>query len=320
MYSLIYKLYFSLRRISVKHHNSFLGKTANKAIGYIEDYYNRFVVSQYKKHPLYKKGVTQNKRDKKLIVSLTSFPKRIGSVWITIESLLRQSLKPDEIILWLAEDQFDGIDSLPKELLEQRKRGLTIRFCKDLRSHKKYFYAMQEYPDDLIVLMDDDMFYPYDTLKTLYKMHTENPNNICSLAVQVMEGGFETMPSTWRNPKVNEKIVNSDKVQIFTGSGSLFSSKMLDREAFNENILTELCMYADDLWLTFMAYKKGTKITSCKKWRAFPVTIYGTAEGSLWYINSDKGQNDEQWKNLMNYYHEDFEMIKRSIRKNDKDN
>lgn len=90
----------------------------------------------YIKHPSDKIGITVKKREQKIIVSLTSFPKRIDTLWITIETLLRQSMKPDEIILWLAEEQFNGIDSLPKALLEQQKRGLTIRFCDDLRSHK----------------------------------------------------------------------------------------------------------------------------------------------------------------------------------------
>ena len=51
-------------------------------------------------------GVTNNKRDTKLIVSLTTFPGRINSVHKTISTLLTQTLKPDEVILWLAEAQF----------------------------------------------------------------------------------------------------------------------------------------------------------------------------------------------------------------------
>ena len=27
---------------------------------------------------------------------------------------------------------------------------------------------MQEYPEDIVILADDDMFYPYDTIKNLY--------------------------------------------------------------------------------------------------------------------------------------------------------
>ena len=48
-------------------------------------------------------------------------------------------MKPDKIILWLADTQFSGMDSLPAELFGLQERGLTIRFCSDLKSHKKIF-------------------------------------------------------------------------------------------------------------------------------------------------------------------------------------
>mgnify|MGYP000808865909 FL=1 len=157
----MYKLYFWAKRVIKNEKNSvILHRLAEKIIGYIEAYYNLFVKKMYIKHPSDKIGITVKKREQKIIVSLTSFPKRIDTLWITVETLLRQSMKPDEIILWLAEEQFNGIDSLPKALLEQQKRGLTIRFCDDLRSHKKYYYTMQEYPRDIVILVDDDMFYP----------------------------------------------------------------------------------------------------------------------------------------------------------------
>ena len=82
------------------------------------------------------------------------------------------------MILWLAKSQFDDISVLPQKLVNLQKRGLTIRFCDDLRSHKKYFYVMQEHPEDIIVLADDDMFYPSDTLRKLIKMHKKYPKDI----------------------------------------------------------------------------------------------------------------------------------------------
>ncbi len=51
-------------------------------------------------------GVTNNKRETKIIVSLTTFPDRIESVYKTVSTLLTQTLKPDEVILWLADSQF----------------------------------------------------------------------------------------------------------------------------------------------------------------------------------------------------------------------
>lgn len=304
MYSIIYNLYFCIKRYQKRliEKNKKQSNLCNKIIGYIEAYYNIYWVKKIRKKYSFSCINNNKQRDKKIIVSLTSFPKRIDTVWITIVTLLNQSLKPDKIILWLAKEQFNGINSLPENLTKLQKYGLQIRFCDDLRSHKKYYYTMLENPEDIVILFDDDMFYPKNTIKKLYELHKRFPNDICAINTQVMNGGFESMPSTWRNPYIKEKVITSDKVQIFTGSGSLFPPYSLDSEVFNKDAILKLCPYADDLWLTFMAYKNNTKISSISKWRSFPITIYNTEEERLWYINSEGGQNDEQWVNLLNNY------------------
>lgn len=97
---------------------------------------------------------------KKIIVSLTTFPARINKVSIVIESLINQTHKPNKIILWLSKDQFKDLSTLPPNLIKYLERGLDIRFVDgDIKSHKKYFYSFQEYPHDLVILVDDDILY-----------------------------------------------------------------------------------------------------------------------------------------------------------------
>lgn len=299
MYSLIYNLFFSVSRFKKsKNKNSKLFSLINN---YIEWYYNVYWIKHCMKNSD-KYRLNSKKREQKIIVSLTSYPKRSGTVWVTIETLFRQSVKPDKIILWLAENQYNGVEGLPQELIRLQEKGLEIRFCDDLRSHKKYYYVMQEYPNDLIILADDDMFYPSDMIAKLLKLHKKYPNDICTSTCQVIEPKFDTNPSLWRNPRLDEKFEHSDKIQVFTGSGSLFPPNCLDKEVFNIDAIKNICPNADDLWLTYMAFRKGTKITALYKWRAFPITIYGTAQDSLWYINSEGGQNDVQWASILEKY------------------
>ncbi|MDR0662410.1 MAG: hypothetical protein LBF76_03435, partial [Holosporales bacterium] len=53
---------------------------------------------------LREKGVqTPQRKTPRLIVSFTSFPDRIHEVFAVAYSLLTQSLKPDAVLLWLAE-------------------------------------------------------------------------------------------------------------------------------------------------------------------------------------------------------------------------
>ena len=258
-------------------------------------------------------GVTSVKRRQKIVVSLTSYPARIDTVWLTIETLLRQSMKPDELILWLADEQFPNKDLLPKRLVNQTKRGLQIKFCdKDLKSHKKYYYTMKEYPEDIVILADDDIFYPYDTIEQLMKMHKKFPLDVCACTTQVIDPSIDANPILWRNPNVDESIIHSSRVQVFTGSGSLFPPHSLSENFLDSDAIMKYCLFADDMWLTFNALANNTRITSFPKWRSFPVMIYNTSKTGLWNINFSEGQNDKQWTNLKTHYKNEFEIIKQN--------
>ena len=136
------------------------------------------------------------------------------------------------------------------------------------------------------------------------KMHKKYPQDVCTMTAQFIDGGFDVLPSLWRNPKLDEKLEHSDSLQIFTGSGSLYPPNSLNKSVFDKSLVLRLCPYADDLWLTYMAKRNNTKITMENPWRAFPVTIYSTNEGSLWYINAEAGKNDEQWQAILNHFEE----------------
>ncbi len=304
MYSLLYKLYFALRRTQKKHTNDkgILYRFSTFLIGYIEAYYNLHVVKQFRNHPSNRKGTTDVKRDQKIIVSLTSFPARINVVWIAIETLLRQSMKPDEIILWLAKEQFPDENALPVELLNQKDRGLTIRFCDDLKSHKKYFYVMQEYPEDLIILADDDAFFSNDLIEKLYELHKENPNDIICMTTAIISPDIHTAPTYWTRPAPGEKIIHSKMAQPFTGQGTLYPPHSIPKNAFDKLLIDRLCPYADDLWLKYMSMKNGVNTTAIYKERSMPIGIYGTHESSLWHINGENRQNDAQWRNILNHF------------------
>ena len=114
-------------------------------------------------------GITKTKRKPEIIVSLTSFPKRINIVVKTINTILNQSVKPDKIILWLANEQFPNKEKdLPDELLDLKNFGLMINWCEDLRSYKKLIPTLNLYPNDIIITADDDIYYDKDWIESLY--------------------------------------------------------------------------------------------------------------------------------------------------------
>ena len=110
--------------------------------------------------PLPKQKTTQGE---KMVVSLTTFPLRIGKVHLTIQSILRQSRPADRILLWLSKEEFPEEAQLPANLLRLKEKGLDIRFCDNIRSFKKVFYTAQEFENDVTSLAAEDIINKYGT-------------------------------------------------------------------------------------------------------------------------------------------------------------
>ena len=104
-----------------------------------------------------RKKIITSFREEKLIVSLTTYPQRISDIDVVLYSLLIQTIKPDKIILWLSEEEFPNkLNDVPLHILRFLDFGVEIEFCDNIRSYKKLVYALNKYPNDLIVTADDD--------------------------------------------------------------------------------------------------------------------------------------------------------------------
>jgi hypothetical protein len=266
---------------------------------------NNFVNIEYEQFEERIKGITNIKRNQKIIVSLTSIPSRINTLWICIESLLRQTVKPDEIILWLADSQFNGLSSLPNSLIELQRRGLTIRFCDDLKAHKKYYYSFKEYPDDIVITVDDDAVYSSNTIKELLAIHNKFPNCICcnfAFLITFNDKGLINSTSKW--PGIFTNIINkpTDLLLPVGVSGVLYPPKSINNEVFNKEVFKEICFYNDDLWLKVMSILNNTKViqTACFPGHFFG--IKGTQEEALLNYNIAQNGNDIQFNALIKKY------------------
>lgn len=194
----------------------------------------------------------------KVVVSLTSFPKRFQTLHLVVEGLLRQSVRPDHIVLYLTAAQVPEVEKLPRKLLALRKRGLEIRLCPDeIRSHTKYFYAMQEFPDDIVITVDDDLFYRSDLVESLLQCHKEHPGHI--IANWVKRINSDTDRYAWW-PDVTDRPQSSNRFLLLGVSGVLYPPKSLHPDVFDADNIKALSLTADDVWLSAMALRQGTPI------------------------------------------------------------
>ena len=130
----------------------------NNGIIVIQAHLTRCKLSKFKKE-LCSDYLSLSDRSVKVTVSLTSMPDRMKYLHLTLYSLLRQSFKPDRVVLWLAENQFPSRENeIPGAVLSLKKYGLEIRWYHDIKSYKKLIPGLKTFPDDIIVTADDDVF------------------------------------------------------------------------------------------------------------------------------------------------------------------
>lgn len=256
--------------------------------------------------PLPKRGLNTVPRKETVILSLTSYPARINQAYVAIKSLMRQSVKADRIVLWLAEDQFKTF-ALPGKFNRLIKRGLCVSYVEDLRSHKKYYYALREQkPNELIITFDDDIIYEKDAVKKLIKKHNEYPDCIvCNRGHEIefddnglkpynewkirFEGGVET-------PKMN--------IMPSTGNGCLYPYGVMPESTFDKELFIRNAYSADDIWMRFNSLENGVFVARTQKEVATLVNVFSSQKTALNRVNDGQNENQKTVDNLIKVFPE----------------
>ncbi len=267
------------------------------------------ILSEIEKFDTY--GLCHEKRSPKLIVSLTSYPDRMYDIHFCLYSLLRQKTKPDAVILWLAESQFARKEKdIPQKVLKLCEQGLTIKWCKeDMKSYKKLVPALKEYPNDIIVTADDDLYYQPDWLEKLYEEYLSDSVKtvVAHRCHQILLQAGNVLPySQWSKCIVNTKP--SPFNFATSGGGVLYPPHCLHSDIFNQELFMSLAPKADDIWFWAMGVLNGqccrTVFAPNEITFVNPKREAGMNDDGRLYQTNGKGGNDEQLKQVLDYYPE----------------
>ncbi|MBQ9025051.1 MAG: glycosyltransferase [Methanobrevibacter sp.] len=251
--------------------------------------------------------------DSPVIVSMTSFPDRIDRVQYTVYSLLNQSLKPKKLLLWLAIEEFPNRENdLPSSLLNLKCNGLEIKWCENLKSFKKLIPSLKEFPNDIVVTADDDVFYPHNWLESLYNEHLVNSDSIIctrSRKIKVNEDNTLDKYETWL---LSEGSQEASYLNLFTGVGGvLYPQNCLNDSVLNYDLAKKLCPNADDLWFWAMAVLNETKIAKIDGFKSVTFNVCRdlgfTNDKRLFDLNIYK--NDLQVENILKEFPKILEII-----------
>ena len=304
--NLLYRIFFALPNFS---RYGIPGKIVTRLLlKFMKFCFDLFVPGHFKKTSGRQgNALNTQPRNEQYVVSLTSFPGRINDVWISIETIMRQTFKPDAIVLWLAHEQFPD-RKLPKSLSDLEKRGLTIKYCENLRSHTKYYFALKEYPEANVITVEDDCYYPKDTLESLVKLHKEFPGNICANRAHKItfdENGEVKPYRKWLHNYAGH--TQPHHLLVMTGVGGvLYPPHSLNETIFDKETFKRICFYADDLWLKVNTDLKGTLVVTTKRFNKDFVTVSKTQNENLVSQNSFGGGNDGQLKDVMEHFNFKF--------------
>lgn len=207
----------------------------------------------------------ENKKKPQIIVSLTSFPGAIAYAPGAIRSILKGSVLPDRIVLYVTKAQF-GEQGLPQEILDLQKESdlLEIRdYPADIRSYRKLVPALREFPDDIIVTIDDDVDYKPDMLGKLIKWHEKYPEDIIAHRAKriLPDKPYKKWKKyRWHHFLRKEVIRRFDTMQTGVG-GVLYPPHSLKAEMIADDALfTRLSPTADDIWFWASAVANGRRI------------------------------------------------------------
>lgn len=242
---------------------------------------------------------------KSIIVSLTSFPARTKAVAKVIRQMNQQTLSPDKIVLYLTDSQFSN-NILPIELQKLCDENLCeIRFYeKPIKSYTKLIPALHDFPNDIIITIDDDMDYPSNLIETLYNAHIKTPNTIIGCDVrriarkQPYKKWRKIQNRWWR--KIIFKAPSFKNLAAGVG-GVLYPPHILHSDVSRDDLFIKLAPDADDIWFWAMAVLNGRKIMLAPKSRKI-YTLKDSQDITLWSENSQNDRNNKILNAIINHY------------------
>ena len=234
-----------------------------------------------------------------LIVAMTSYPGRAQKAWIAVETLLRQTVAPEKLILVLNEEEFPN-RVIPRRLSRRLRRGLQIMWLeKNGKSFDKLLPVRAEFPTRTIVTVDDDKYFPRTLLASLFEASKSHPGVIIGAR------GWKIQQSSSGEIHYGDNWVRAHPgdlgYALLTpgGNGCLYPPFSLDDSVDRYPDAQKVCPSADDIWFWGAAMKKQTPFF-CLGMRPHRPITHSSEAGALSSVN--KKLNDVQFQAALDFF------------------
>jgi hypothetical protein len=263
-------------------------------------------------------------KQQQVVVSMTSFPEAIPYAVQAIRSILKGAVLPDKLILYLTFSQFAD-NSVPESLrtLSAENPVFEVRnYDRDIRSYRKLIPALMDFPEAVIVTVDDDVAYHRNMLRDLLNLHAQLPHAVLAhRAKRIRPGKPYRGWKKYRWYNFLFKRIHQSFLNLQTGVGGvLYPPHSLRTDMLDVELFSQIAPSTDDIWFWGAAVANGFSVVPVPFGHNKPRGLHKPKELSLKTINF-KGKTDRNLSALnaiMEHYPEIKERINNKMKAYDR--
>ena len=235
----------------------------------------------------------------KIILSMTTWPPRFAVAYEAMAAIVEQ-VKEDNLqyrvhcVMVLSEEEACATETRRAAchlMCEMYKLGVEVIIDQgNIMSHKKLMPTLEKYPNNPILVVDDDNTQWPGWLKTFVSDHDKHPNDIIygqSLSHVEVQG--DRIVET-REPFAYEQTGNvTVNMKPASGSaGTLYPAHTFtDPRFFDRELFMRLSPTSDETWqwaFAKIAGKTFRQLSGCN----IPFMLSAPPDSALWHLNKDK--------------------------------
>ena len=196
--------------------------------------------------------------DDTIIISMTSWPKRIHLVAPAVYSIYRQISGPVNcrIVVVLAKPEFPNLEAdLPFELRTMiNAKIVDLLWCdENLYSHKKLMPTILKWPNNTILCVDDDVIRPNGWYTQFLNDHNKYPNDIivgcCWYDIGYENGRFNPTKAVISDSGVRAGSIITNSRPANGYGGILYPAHTFtDSRFFDLDLMMHLSARSDECW------------------------------------------------------------------------
>lgn len=254
------------------------------------------------------------KRNRNVVISLTTLPSRIEGLKYTINSLMDQTVLPDKVILNLPKlSKREKISYRIPDYIRNNPIIFVNHVDKDLGPATKLLPTLISYetdPEKLIIVLDDDQIYPKQLVENYLvqsKKHPDAALTLCGwylpkdLKHNEREQIYGAIVRTYRRDNSIKEVRQVDCLQ--GASSYAVKPKLFDKNVFDYTNSPEEAFYVDDIWFSGHLAKRNIQVMvvpiSSRFGRLRSIKQFYNESLSK-KINSDGSNNDVMYRYFKN--------------------